>query len=210
MENIILLLHSLYYSIFIDSTSYTDNFCIKIIFHIFIRSVILNLAHSHANNFISHNIICFYLFLIFNKFSISQETDDEVDGQKRKKKSPRRKKQVLSVSKDPKHTRAPDTAKNERMIINKKDNKLACKKRKYPPKRRKKPGKIVNENDKCDVDVVRENKEDTCKPGSSDGQVKRFLDESSECEESVVVSEMNDNLKVTSPEQQTAESESGK
>lgn len=91
----------------------------------------------------------------------------------------------------------------------KKGCKSECNKRKYPVKRTKKSKKLINEIEKCDADDENKQK-DVFKSGSMETQVKRFLDESSECEESVATRDLQDNLKSNSPEQQTAESESGK
>lgn len=103
----------------------------------------------------------------------------------------------------------------------KKDCKSVCKKRKYAVRRTKKTKKLESEIEKCDVDVDvdvdidadaddEEKQKDIYKPGSNDGQVKRFVDELSECEENVAIQDSHDILKSNSPEHQTAESESGK
>lgn len=148
-----------------------------------------------------------------------KDTDDEVDGQKRKKNLPgRRRKQTLSdsASKNSKRdltgklSTAAEHSKNESSPTKKGS---AGKARKYSLKRTRKPKKSISENEeKCDDadDDDKQKDSDSFKPGSIEGQVKRFFDESSECEETAAAQDSNDHLKSNSPEHQTAESESGK
>lgn len=154
-----------------------------------------------------------------------QDSDDEVDGQKRKKNSPgrRRRKANLSdsISKDSKGivdhlTKRPTTSdfrKAGSISPLKKDCKSVCKKRKrYSVKRTKKPKKLLNDIEKCDADDE-EKQKDIFKTDLTDGQVKGFVDELSECEENVPMQDLHEDekdLKSNSPEHQTAESESGK
>lgn len=166
-------------------------------------------------------------FCIFNTFFhkslqtiVFQDTDEEVDGKRKtKKKTPRqRKPQTEKNDKDLKDSHKAGFSKKLNRLStspssSKKDLKSVYRKRSNSVKKSKDKKLKKIDDIKCEYD---EEIEKNIKPGSTEGQTKRLMEDSVEwemednLEDNAAISEdAAEYIKHNSPEQQTAESESG-